>query len=237
MITIYPREQLGAANYGWLDTRYHFSFANYYNKDRIHFGALRVINDDKIAAAQGFPPHDHDNMEIITYVRSGAVLHRDSLGNEGRTGAGDVQVMSAGTGITHAEYSDPDVETILYQIWIFPRDKNVTPRWEQRAFPKESVSEALPLLVSGDRADSERGALYIHQDARIYGGALAVGATITHPITHQAYVLVMDQPVEIDGEVLYPGDGAEIIDQKSVVFRAGDVPGSVLVIDVPRRAK
>lgn len=234
MIKLYPKTGLGGADHGWLKTKHHFSFADYNNPDRVHFGALRVINDDQIEAGSGFDPHSHKNMEIITYVRSGAVLHRDSLGNEGRTSAGDLQVMSAGTGISHAEYADPHDETTLYQIWIFPNAKNVTPRWDQRAFPKDPVHDSLTLLVSGDLGDVERGALFIYQDAQIYGGKLSPFQTITHPLNHQAYILGVDGQVQVAGHALSQGDGIEVTDQKDITITAGQNGGSVLVIDVPR---
>src|SRR6185369_4206792 len=140
MITVYPYDQLGHADHGWLDAHHHFSFAHYWNDDRVHFGELRVINDDKVGPKRGFGAHPHDNMEIITYVREGAITHQDNLGNKGRTGAGDVQVMSAGTGVVHSEHNLEDVDTRLYQIWIMPDKENVTPRWEQREFPSTPVS-------------------------------------------------------------------------------------------------
>lgn len=235
MLTLYPRETLGGADHGWLRTFHHFAFADYYDPSRVHFGKLRVINDDTVKAGTGFDPHPHKDMEIITYVRSGAVIHRDSLGNEGRTGAGDVQVMSAGTGITHAEYSDPAVDTKLFQIWIFPREKGVTPRWEQTQFPHEPVTDCLKLMVSGDRDDQANGALYIHQDARIYGGRLAPHAGLDHPVTHQAYVVLAQGEVKVgEGTMMREGDGLEVTGVDQVRFKAGDAGAEILVIDVPR---
>ncbi|HRQ61527.1 MAG TPA: pirin family protein, partial [Alphaproteobacteria bacterium] len=125
MINVYPVETLGRADYGWLQAKYHFSFGDYRNGRRVHFGALRVINDDIVKAGNGFDPHPHNDMEIITFVREGAITHKDSQGNVGRTEAGDVQVMSAGSGITHSEYNNESVDTSLFQIWIFPREKGV----------------------------------------------------------------------------------------------------------------
>ena len=130
MINLIPYEKLGGADHGWLKAKHHFSFASYQDPNRMNFGPMRVINDDIVAAQKGFAPHPHDNMEIITYVRKGAITHKDNMGNEGRTAAGDVQVMSAGTGVTHSEYNLEDEETSLYQIWMFPNKKNVKPRWD-----------------------------------------------------------------------------------------------------------
>lgn len=232
MITHYKRDQLGHANHGWLDSRFHFSFAEYYDPARMHFGDLRVINDDLIAPASGFDPHPHRNMEIITYVRAGTVLHRDSLGNAGATGAGDVQVMSAGTGITHSEYSDADIETRLFQIWIIPNKLNVAPRWDQAKFSKVPVTGALNLLVSGDVADADRGALFINANAKIHGGVLAAGGEITHPVAGRAYILASSGTVNVDGIPLETGDGAEVTAQDKITLRAPQGDAEILVIDL-----
>lgn len=229
MLKVYPYQELGHANHGWLDARHHFSFANYYNPQRMGFGALRVINDDVVKAGAGFGTHPHRDMEIITYVRKGAITHRDSQGNEGRTEAGDVQVMSAGTGIFHSEYNLESEDTNLYQIWIEPREKGVKPRWDAKAFPKEPVKDKLNLLVSGD----ENAPLYIHQDAAIYAGRLNEGTEIKHPVHSAAYVLVSVGELEIDGNVLKKGDGAEISEAKTINLKAVR-DAEVLVIDVPK---
>lgn len=236
MLTLYSREEMGQADYGWLKTRYHFSFANYYNPSRIHFGALRVINDDQIEAGSGFDPHSHKDMEIITYVRSGVLIHRDNLGHEGRTSAGEVQVMSAGTGITHAEYSDSTIDTLLFQIWIFPHTHNVSPRWEQRSFPKIAHENALPVLVSGDAQDQAAGALMIHQNARISGGLIAPEGKIHHPLASQAYVIVAQGPIQVGGIEMQTGDGLEAIDETHLDLVAGPTGAEILVIEVPHVA-
>ncbi len=229
MITIYPYAELGHANHGWLDARHHFSFASYYDPKRTQFGVLRVINDDVVKAGAGFDTHPHRDMEIITYVRKGAITHRDSQGNEGRTEAGDVQVMSAGTGIFHSEYNVESEDTNLYQIWITPHTKGVKPRWDAKTFPKEPVKDKLNLLVSGDG----NAPLSIHQHAAIYAGRLLKGTKITHPITTQAYVLVSEGELEIDGKKLSKGDGAEITNRSSVIIHALS-DAEILVIDVPK---
>lgn len=233
MIKHYPYKQLGQADHGWLKARYHFSFASYINRDRMGFGTLRVINDDIINANNGFDTHPHDNMEIITYVREGAITHQDSLGNKGRTGEGDVQVMSAGSGVAHSEHNLEPTATMLYQIWITPRQKNIAPRWEARRFPKDFVREGpLPLLVSGREEDKTKGALFIHQDAFIYGGRLKAGTTIVQSIKHQAYVLASMGSFALNDVQMQQGDGAEVTKEKSVTITAAtDV--EILVIDAP----
>jgi hypothetical protein len=236
--TLYPYAELGHANHGWLDARHHFSFARYWNPDRTHFGTLRVINDDKVAAGRGFAPHDHDNMEIITYVRSGAISHRDSMGNEGRTGAGDVQVMSAGRGVTHSEFNLEDGDTTLYQIWIIPNKENVEPRWDMKSFPSAPATNSLSLLVSGQTEHGGQGALYIHQDAAIYGGRMLAGITISQTIKHQAYLLASAGSVSIklsDGKVIpmERGDGLEISGTKTFEITAV-TDAEILVLDVPQ---
>jgi redox-sensitive bicupin YhaK (pirin superfamily) len=234
MITVYPYETLGAANHGWLQARHHFSFANYYNPERMHFGVLRVVNDDRIQAGSGFGAHPHRNMEIITYVRQGAITHQDNLGNRGRTAAGDVQVMSAGRGIQHAEYNLETEETTLYQIWIEPNTTNVEPRWETRTFPANPVWDALPALASGYREDIHQGALMIYQSAVIRGGRLAKGTHIEQPLRHPAYVLVSEGAIQLDTHPLKKGDGAEVRATNTLSLTA-TTDAEVLVIEVPDR--
>ncbi|MCL4132269.1 UNVERIFIED_CONTAM: hypothetical protein GTU68_003085 [Idotea baltica] len=229
MITVFPYDSLGRANHGWLDARHHFSFAEYHNPRRMHFGALRVINDDIIKAGTGFGTHPHRDMEIITFVREGAITHRDSNGNHGRTEAGDVQVMSAGTGIFHSEHNEENVDTNLFQIWITPNQLNVKPRWDCHEFPKETTDNELTLLVSGDDDDAP---LKIHQDVKIYAGKLSTGVKVTHPIHHQAYLLVSQGQINIENKTLNKGDGAEIIKQQSFELTAIS-EAEILVIDVP----
>jgi len=153
MIDIRKFDSLGHADHGWLDARHHFSFANYHDPNRMGWGRIRVWNDDRIAAKSGFPPHPHRDMEIITYVRTGAITHQDSMGNKGRTAAGDVQVMSAGTGVTHAEYNLEDEETTLFQIWIETDKQGAQPSWGAMPFPKESREGHFQLLASGNGDD------------------------------------------------------------------------------------
>jgi redox-sensitive bicupin YhaK (pirin superfamily) len=228
MIRVYPYSSLGYANHGWLNARHHFSFANYHNDQRMNFGVLRVINDDVIQAGRGFSKHPHNNMEIITYVRSGAITHKDNKGNEGRTEAGDVQVMSAGSGIFHSEQNLESEDTTLYQIWIEPKQMNVVPRWDSHEFPKQGDEQGLALLVSGDG----NAPLMIHQDAYIYAGALDKGQSVEQSIKHQAYILVSNGDITLDNIAANKGDGAEVTDQSMVVITASSA-AEILVLDVP----
>jgi redox-sensitive bicupin YhaK (pirin superfamily) len=232
MIKVYPYEELGHASHGWLDARHHFSFANYYNPERMGLGTLRVINDDVIKAGAGFDAHPHRNMEIITYVRSGAITHRDSQGNEGKTLAGDVQVMSAGTGVFHSEYNLENEDTNIYQIWIEPKVRGIKPDWDAHEFPKEPVDTSLKLLVSGD----EEAPLHINQDAYIYAGILKADKELDHPIHQQAYLLVSEGEIELEGQHLKKGDGAEVDNTSSIKLYALK-DSEVLVIDVPLNKK
>jgi len=233
MIKIYQYEELGYANHGWLEARHHFSFASYRNPARVGFGTLLVINDDRIEAGKGFAAHPHDNMEIITYVKKGAISHKDSLNNEGRTRAGDVQVMNAGTGVFHSEFNAENTDTELYQIWITPNEKNVHPRWKAKEFPKNPVVSKLAVLVSGQPAHAGGDALFIHQDAAIYGGKMEKGVKISQTIKHQAYILVSAGEISIGGEALKKGDGAEITGETEFTITALS-DAEVLVIDAPR---
>ncbi len=178
MIELRPFNTLGAANHGWLDAHHHFSFAGYHDPARVHWGALRVWNDDAIASKSGFPPHPHSDMEIITYVRAGAITHRDSMGNEGRTEAGDVQVMSAGSGVTHSEYNLEDEETRIFQIWIIPDARDGQPSWGARQFPKDDRAGAFVPLASGAANDDD--ALPIRADARVLGATIKAGESVTY---------------------------------------------------------
>ncbi|MEQ8411315.1 MAG: pirin family protein [Erythrobacter sp.] len=178
MIELRPFESLGAANHGWLDAHHHFSFAGYHDPARVHWGALRVWNDDRIAPGTGFPTHPHSDMEIITYVRTGAITHRDSMGNEGRTEAGDVQVMSAGTGVRHSEYNLEDTDTTLFQIWIIPDERGGEPGWGARTFPRGERSGIFVPLASGLEGDAD--ALPIRADARVLGASVKAGDSVTY---------------------------------------------------------
>ena len=223
MIEIRPFASLGKANHGWLDTSYHFSFAGYHDPARMGWGALRVWNDDEIDARSGFPAHPHDNMEIITFVRSGAITHRDSLGNEGRTGAGDVQVMSAGTGITHAEMNVEDEPTTLFQIWILPDRRGAPPRWGQMAFPRGDRAGQWVTVASGS-ADADEGVLELRADGRVLAATLRAGETIELPLDprrHQ-YCVAVGGAVTANGQLAQSRDGIAITGEDVLRIDARD---------------
>lgn len=230
MFDIQRYDALGTMNIDWLNAHYHFSFANYHNPKRMGFGPLRVINDDIVSAGGGFAPHPHNDMEIITYVRSGAITHEDSLGNRGKTAAGDIQVMSAGSGITHSEWNEEGEATQLYQIWLYPRSKSSTPRWEARQFPKEEG--ALHLLASGREQHADQKPLWVDQDAAIWGGVLKAGQTWNQSLEGGAYLLVSTGEVEINGETLRSGDGVAIREVKELIITA-HAASELVLIDLP----
>jgi redox-sensitive bicupin YhaK (pirin superfamily) len=229
MIDIRPFATLGHADHGWLDARHHFSFANYHDPDRMGWGSIRVWNDDTIAAQSGFPPHPHRNMEIVTFVRSGAITHRDSLGNEGRTAAGDVQVMSAGTGITHAEMNREDEATTLFQIWIIPDRQGEQPGWGQREFPKATREGGFEVLASGDAEADD--ALPIRTDAKVAAATLAKGQSAvwnTSGERHQ-YLVAPKGRVTVNGREAQPRDGIAVTGESEIVVEALDDAEIVLV--------
>ncbi len=230
MIDIRPFASLGHADHGWLNARHHFSFANYHDPARMAWGRIRVWNDDTIAAKSGFPPHRHRDMEIITYVRSGAITHQDSLGNKGRTAAGDVQVMSAGSGVHHTEFNLEDEATTLFQIWIESDSPGVEPGWGAMPFPKDSRDGQFQTLASGNPDD---GALTIHADARVLGANLPVGATVElalDPARHQ--YLVASGPVTVNGVAAGPGDGIAITGEERIaVVSEGDEAVELVLVD------
>lgn len=228
MIKRYAFSDLGGANYGWLNAKHHFSFANYYDPQKLSHGELMVVNDDRIAPQTGFDTHPHHDMEIITYVRSGAISHQDDRGNKGRTPAGSIQVMSAGTGIFHSEYNFEDEETSLYQIWIKPAHIGVAPRWETAEFPKTPVLNKLQLVVSGDGI----APLQMQQNARIFVGHLNKYTKIEHPIQGKAYLLISEGDVIVKDLTAHKGDGVAISDEVSVNITAMS-DAEVLVIEVP----
>lgn len=219
MIDVRRFDTLGGANHGWLHARHHFSFANYYDPSRMGWGRLRVWNDDEIAARSGFPPHPHADMEIITYVRTGAITHEDSMGNKGRTGAGDVQVMSAGTGVRHSEFNLEDETTTLFQIWIETDRPGSRPGWGQRAFPKADRSGRFSVLASGDPADD---ALSINADAKVLGATLRAGESLTYDLAlgRRAYLVPAVGAVEVNGVALNARDGAAIAEEAAITVTA-----------------
>jgi redox-sensitive bicupin YhaK (pirin superfamily) len=228
MIERRPFEGLGHADHGWLNARHHFSFSSWHDPKRMGWGALRVWNDDEIAPKSGFPAHPHADMEIITYVREGAITHKDSLGNEGRTGAGDVQVMSAGSGIRHAEFNLEAERTTLFQIWIQPRSRGGDPYWGAKPFPKGDRSGQFQVLASGLGDDD---ALPIRAEARVLGVTLAAGETATYQLGdgRHAYLVPAFGEVEVNGVVLKERDGAAIKDEPVLTIRAASDTELVLV--------
>ena len=220
MIEKRPFNQLGGADHGWLKARHHFSFANYYDPQKMGWGALRVWNDDEIAANSGFPPHPHSDMEIVTYVRKGAITHKDSLGNQGRTEAGDVQVMSAGTGIRHAEYNLEPETTTLFQIWIVPDADGGEPTWGAKPFPRGDRAGKFVSLASGIPGDED--ALPIRANARVAGATLKAGETTEYHLGEgrHAYLALATGQVELNGIHLETRDGAAIVDEPVLTLRA-----------------
>ena len=236
MLKIYKAAAMGTFRNDWLNARYHFSFSNYHDPERMSFGPLRVINDDVIGKGTGFPMHPHRDMEIITYVREGAIHHRDSLGNAGSTGAGDVQVMSAGTGIVHAEAAGKDRDTKSFQIWIEPRAKRLEPRWAQAEFPKLPVTDKLTLLISGRARDEGKGALPIYQDAAMYGGKMLHGAKLDHAVQGDAYIIASEGSLRVNGQILNTGDGAEATGETALSIEAlQDSVVLVIELDAPQQ--
>ena len=216
MIERRPFQDLGGANHGWLDAKHHFSFADYHDPARMGWGPLRVWNDDTIAPGTGFPPHAHANMEIITYVREGAITHQDNLGNKGRTEAGDVQVMSAGTGIRHSEYNQEPGVTKIFQIWITPDGRGQPPSWGAKPVPKGDRSGSFVALASGLPGDDE--ALPIRTNARVLGASLKAGESTEYRIgkDRRGYLVPASGSVEVDGVKLEARDGAAISDVDTI---------------------
>jgi redox-sensitive bicupin YhaK (pirin superfamily) len=227
MIEIRPFASLGHADHGWLDARHHFSFASYHDPARMQWGAIRVWNDDRIAAKSGFPPHPHRDMEIVTYVRTGAITHQDSMGNKGRTGAGDVQVMSAGSGVTHGEYNLEDEETTLFQIWIDTDRRGVAPGWGAMPFPKVAREGSFQLLASGSAND---GALTINADARVLGATLSAGNSLVYAADPARHLyLVASGRVRVNGLAAGPRDGVAIHGEEQIEIVADEQAELVLV--------
>jgi redox-sensitive bicupin YhaK (pirin superfamily) len=229
MIERRPFAELGGDDHGWLKTKHHFSFAGYHDPKRMSWGALRVWNDDEIAPDTGFPPHPHANMEIITYVRQGAITHQDNLGNTGRTEAGDVQVMSAGTGIRHSEYNREPETTRIFQIWIEPNRSGAAPSWGARPFPKGDRSGRFVTLASGLAGDDD--ALPIRADARVLGATLKAGETVEYRLgaARNAYLVPAVGSVEVNGVRLGTRDGAAIRDEATLAITAVEDAELVLV--------
>ncbi|HLR81857.1 MAG TPA: pirin family protein [Paenalcaligenes sp.] len=233
MIERRPFNQLGQTKINWLHARHHFSFGHYRHPGRDHWGTLRVWNDDIIQPHQGFPPHPHDNMEIITYVQSGAISHKDSLGNSGRTEAGDVQVMSAGTGITHSEYNHENTETQLFQIWILPEMRDQPPSWGTRSFPQQERSGQFTVLASG--FDTDTDALPIRTPSRVLGATVEKGQTIVYEFDspdRYGYLVPAQGVITVNGIEINTRDGAAITGETSIEVKALET-AEIVLVDTP----
>ena len=220
MIELRPFDKLGAADHGWLKAKHHFSFGTHYDPDNLGHGALRVWNDDEIAPNTGFPAHPHANMEIITYVREGAITHQDSLGNRGRTEAGDVQVMSAGSGIRHSEYNLEPTLTKIFQIWITPKAPGGQPIWGAKPFPKSDRSGNFVTIASGYAADGD--ALPIRADARVLATTLKAGESAQYAAgkARKLYLVPATGRIEINGVSVNARDGVAIRDESQLKITA-----------------
>lgn len=232
MITIRPAQDRGAANFGWLDTRHTFSFGNYYDRNHMGFSSLRVINEDKVAPAKGFATHGHRDMEIVTYILAGALEHKDSIGNGSVIRPGDVQRMSAGTGILHSEFNASETEPVhLLQIWILPETNGLTPGYEETHFAPEERQGKLRLVGSRDGRD---GSVTIHQDVSLYAGLFSAGEGVTYPIAagRSLWVQIARGAVDLNGHVLTAGDGAAIAEESALTLTATADETEVLVFDL-----
>jgi redox-sensitive bicupin YhaK (pirin superfamily) len=228
----HPADQRGHANHGWLDAHHSFSFASWYDPSKIHFGALRVLNDDIIAGSMGFGTHPHDNMEIITIPLVGALKHRDSMGNEATITAGEIQVMSAGTGIQHSEFNATNETLNLFQIWVFPNKKNVTPRYDQQLLDTAKMKNNFAQILSPDPADD---GVWIHQDAWFHLGEFDKGQTANYSVkstNNGVYVLVVEGQITINGQVLNKRDALGVWNTETFAISFTE-NSKVLLLDVP----
>ena len=231
MINIRRSNERGHANHGWLDTRFSFSFADYYDPQFMGFRDLRVINEDFIEPGQGFPKHGHRDMEIITYVISGELSHRDSMGNGETIRPNDVQRMTAGTGVLHSEYSSPTDKTHLLQIWILPEKNNLQPGYEQKVFSSEEKKGKLKLVASKGGDD---GSVHINQDVKLYASILNKGEKVSLPLAEgrHAWVQLISGSLDVNGEALNPGDGAAISDEIDLTLTSGADNTEYLLFDL-----
>jgi quercetin 2,3-dioxygenase len=231
MITIRKSQERGHFDHGWLNTYFTFSFADYYDPQHVHFRTLRVLNDDRVAAGAGFPEHPHRDMEIVTYVLDGALEHRDSMGNGSVIRPGDVQYMSAGSGVTHSEFNASKTEPVhLLQIWMFPEKKGMKPVYDQKTFPREDKQGKLRLVAS---PDGREGSVTIRQDNELYATVLGAGESVRHELKPErhAFVQVARGSVKLNGTKLVEGDGAAISEEKAVEL-TGVKDAEVLLFDL-----
>lgn len=236
MIKIIRSDEHYRSKQDWLDTTHHFSFGEYFDPNKMNFGPLRVFNDDIVLPGTGFDMHQHHDMEIVTYVVEGILEHKDSLGNTGVIEAGEVQRMSAGTGITHSEYNGSKTDSLrLLQVWIFANKKNLTPSWEQKKFSKQERLNKLFLVVAPDDTMTE-GSLHIHQDVYFFVSSLSEGALVERnlDLTRKAYLFVIDGRLEINGNTVKTRDAARIENEKKISIGAR-MPTELLLIDLPEK--
>lgn len=230
---LYRAADRGTADYGWLKPNYYFSFAQYWDPQKVHFGLLRVLNDDFVAGGGGFPTHPHDNMEIVTIPLTGALQHKDSTGGQGIIKAGDVQIMSAGTGVQHSEFNDSKTEPVtLFQVWVFPKVKNIKPRYDQRSFDTADRKNQWQIVVSPLETDN---ALWINQDARFALASLDAGKELRYTTAFKGngiFLVVVNGSVEVNGQVLNKRDAAGIAETDSFTVTATE-GAELLAIEVP----
>ena len=231
MITIRKSNDRGHADHGWLNTRFTFSFADYFDLEHVQFRTLRVMNDDRISGGGGFPTHPHKDMEIVTYVLEGALAHKDSMGNGSVIRPGDVQYMSAGTGVAHSEFNASEKETVhLYQIWMFPDKKGYKPVYDQKHFAEAEKSGKLRLVAS---PDGRNGSVKIRQDNELYATVLGPGEVVKHELRRDrhAYIQVARGSVALNGKKLETGDGARISGEQTLELRGVD-KAEILLFDL-----
>lgn len=230
--SVYKADDRGHANHGWLESWHTFSFAQYYNPQRSHFGALRVLNDDYIAAGMGFGTHPHDNFEIVTIPLEGAVEHKDSMGNHGIIKRGDVQIMSAGSGIAHSEFNASKEELLkLFQVWVFPKERNIAPRYDQKTYPLEGRKNSWQVVVS----PTHEGAVWINQDAYFNLGHFDVNSNVDYKMNTKGngvFLMVVEGQAEVDGQVLNRRDAIGIWDVDSVTIKTS-AETELLAIEIP----
>jgi quercetin 2,3-dioxygenase len=230
---IHRSNERGHANHGWLDAHHSFSFANWYDPSKIHFGMLRVLNDDIVSSGQGFGMHPHNDMEIVTIILKGALQHKDNMGNGSIIKPGDVQVMSAGTGVLHSEFNPSSTEEVsLFQLWIFPKENGIKPRYDQKTFDPILRKNKIQTVASGFKKNGE---LYIHQDAAISLASIEKNKSINYPIMHAgngAYIMVIEGSIEINGEILMKRDAIGVSEIKEFPVKAND-NSEILIIEVP----
>ncbi len=234
MTTIIHRaSDRGHANHGWLDAHHSFSFANWYDPNKIHFGMLRVLNDDIVAPGQGFGMHPHNDMEIITIILKGALEHKDNMGNGSVIRPGDVQVMSAGSGVLHSEFNPSSAEEVnLFQLWIFPKEKGIKPRYDQKTFSPDLRKNSVQLVASGFKKNGE---LYIHQDAAISLGSIDKDSSIDYTMNRKengVYMMVVDGSIQVNDEKLSKRDAIGVKGTESIHIKA-ESDSQILFIEVP----